>query len=163
MMGTKKRIPTPQKQPAGSLPRTLVTRDQINVGRVLESVSDQGAGATVLFLGTVRNSGEMGEVREVTYEAYVPLAKKALEDIGREMATRWPVRKATVVHRVGRLGLGEASVAIAVSSAHRSEAFEACRFAIERIKVAAPIWKKEALTCGAEVWTEGKEMAGVRA
>jgi len=122
-------------------------------------VEDQSAGAIVLFLGTVRDTGEAGKVRGMTYEAYGSMAQKKIAEIRNEILEKWPVKKARVVHRVGKMQLKDVSVAIAVSSAHRDEAFKACRFGIERIKKEVPIWKKEALAKGGDVWVEGEEIA----
>ncbi len=135
-----------------------MTRGEIPLVAVVRSVAHPGTGATVLFLGTVRDTGEEGRVRDITYEAYVPMAEKSLAEIRASIFERWPVKKVTIVHRFGRLELEDVSVAIAVSSAHRAEAFEACRFAIERIKEAVPIWKKETLATGGGAWVKGKEI-----
>jgi len=136
----------------------LVTKSRISVSEVLESVEDQGAGAIVLFLGTVRNSGASGEVSGMTYEAYGEMAQRELSEIRDEILERWPVKKVRIVHRVGKMQLKDISVAVAVSSPHRSDAFEACRFGIERIKKEVPIWKKETLASGGEAWVEGEEI-----
>jgi len=141
----------------------MITTRKISLEDVLCSVADSGAGATVLFLGTVRDFGDSGRVSEVTYEAYVPMARRNLAEIRRQILGRWPVKKVRIVHRTGRLGLEETAVAIAVSSAHREEAFEACRFAIESIKQVVPIWKKERLSTGAEAWTAGEKIEGAKA
>ena len=122
---------------------------------ILSSVADPGAGAILLFLGTVRNKSEAGGVKEMTYEAYAPLAEKKLKELEGTMKRRWPLKKVRLVHRVGRLQLKDISVAVAVSSAHSAEAFEACRFGIEQVKRNVPIWKKEKLTTGTEVWVKG--------
>jgi len=143
-----------------------LTRGKIDPSRVLESVADRGAGAVVLFLGTVRDNSEAGSVDRIEYEAYEPMAEKSLAQTEQEVKRRWPATKAVkMVHRVGMLGVGEVSVAVAVSSPHRAEAFEACRFAIERIKRDVPIWKRERLTDGNEVWVKGVRVglgAGVK-
>lgn len=136
--------------------------EETSPDEVLRSVADAGAGAVVLFLGTVRDFGDSGRVRGITYEAYVPLATKSLADIRQEMLRRWTLKKVRMAHRTGRLGLGEVSVAIAVSSAHRQEAFEACRFGTEMVKKSAPIWKKERLATGAEIWSGGREIVRAR-
>ncbi len=135
-----------------------VTTREISPEAVIHSVADSGAGATVVFLGTVRDFGDSGKVRGMTYEAYVPMAKRRLEEIAHEVLEMGAVRKVRIVHRVGRLALKDVSVAIAVSAAHRKEAFEGCRSAIDLIKRAVPIWKKEALATGVEVWTQGEEI-----
>lgn len=135
------------------MPKRL-TRHRIDPDSVLKQVQDVSAGGHVLFLGTVRDHSEAGRVDQIRYEAYEPMAEKKLRQIEEEVKRRWPV-KVKLVHRVGKLRVGEISVAVAVSAPHRAEAFEACRQAIERIKSDVPIWKKERLAYGKEVWVEG--------
>ncbi|HSJ51017.1 MAG TPA: molybdenum cofactor biosynthesis protein MoaE [Actinomycetota bacterium] len=118
-------------------------------------VGDPGAGGTCVFLGTVRDHSDAGPVTGLTYEAWEELAARRLEELGGELFERWPVRRVALLHRVGELGIGEVSVAIAVSAAHRAEAFEACRHAIERLKQDVPIWKKEHLATGESSWVMG--------
>jgi molybdopterin synthase catalytic subunit len=133
-----------------------LTRDVIDPSEVLASVADPGAGAVVLFLGTVRDHSEAGSVERIEYEAYEPMAEKRLAQAEREVRRRWPATTGVkIAHRVGNLAVGEVSVAVAVSSPHRAEAFEACRHAIETIKHDVPIWKREKLGDGSEVWVEG--------
>jgi len=132
-----------------------LTKKKIDLDSLLKSVHDRGAGGTVLFVGTVRDSSEAGQVDLIHYEAYEPMADRILQEIKREVKHRWPASKVGIVHRIGDLQVGEASVAVAVSAPHRAEAFEACRHAIERIKRDVPIWKKERLADGNEVWVEG--------
>jgi molybdopterin synthase catalytic subunit len=133
-----------------------IAAEKIDLAEVLRSVGDPGAGAVVLFLGTVRDNSEAGRVQEIEYQAYEPMAEKSLALTVGEVKRRWPATTGVkVVHRVGRLSVGEVSVAVAVSSPHRAEAFEACRFAIEAIKHEAPIWKRERLADGNEVWVGG--------
>ena len=118
-------------------------------------VEDAGAdGAVVTFLGLVRNHNLGRSVRYLEYEAYEPLALKAFERIAGEIGRRWPSARLALHHRIGRLDVGEASVAIATRSPHRGDAYAACRYAIERIKQIAPIWKHEFFD-GGEVWIEG--------
>ncbi|MCI0342372.1 MAG: molybdenum cofactor biosynthesis protein MoaE [Planctomycetales bacterium] len=130
-----------------------VVEAPIAVSELLAAVSRPGAGAVALFLGTVRDESAGRRVERILYEAHAPMARAVLERIGREIESRWPGARAAIVHRVGTLALGEASVAVAVSSPHRAEAFEACRHAIERVKADAPIWKKEYGPDGEE-WVE---------
>jgi molybdopterin synthase catalytic subunit len=111
-------------------------------------------GAVVAFLGLVRNHNAGRRVRYLEYEAYEPLALKTFERIAREIGERWPAVRLALHHRIGRLEVGEASVAIATASAHRAEAYVACRYAIERVKQIAPIWKREFFD-GGDVWIEG--------
>jgi molybdopterin synthase catalytic subunit len=119
------------------------------------SGADAGAdGAVVTFLGLVRNHNAGRSVRYLEYEAYEPLALKAFARIADEIRTRWPRAALALHHRTGRLGVGEASVAIVVRSPHRGDAYAACRYAIERVKQIAPIWKREFFE-GGDVWIEG--------
>ena len=112
-------------------------------------VAHPGAGAIATFIGTVRDHGRGREVTHLEYEAYAPAAELTLEQIGEEIRERWGVDRVAIFHRVGSLKIGEASVVISVASAHRDAAFEACRYAIERIKEIVPIWKKEHYADGA--------------
>lgn len=111
-------------------------------------------GAVVTFLGLVRDHNGGRQVRHLEYEAYEPLALKVFARIADEARERWPAARLALHHRVGRLEVGEASVAIAVASAHRADAYAACRYAIERVKQIAPIWKREFFE-GGDVWIEG--------
>jgi molybdopterin synthase catalytic subunit len=111
-------------------------------------------GAVVTFLGLVRNHNLGRRVRYLEYEAYEPLAVKVFERIAREIGERWPNARVALHHRTGRVEIGEASVAIAARSPHRADAYAACRYAIERVKQIAPIWKREFFE-GGEVWIEG--------
>jgi molybdopterin synthase catalytic subunit len=114
----------------------------------------EGCGALTGFLGVVRATHEGRRVRYLEYEAYVPLALKVFQQIADEVAQDWPGTVLGLVHRVGRLEIGEASVAIVASAAHRAEAFAACRYAIERVKQVAPVWKHEFFDDG-DAWVEG--------
>ena len=116
---------------------------------------DNGSdGAVATFLGLVRNHNAGRRVRYLEYEAYEPLAVRSFERISAEVAARWPGVRLSLHHRIGRLEIGEASVAIAAASAHRADAFAACRYTIERVKQIAPIWKREFFEDG-DVWIEG--------
>jgi molybdopterin synthase catalytic subunit len=125
-----------------------ITRSPIDPDAMAAAIRSQSDGALVTFLGVVRNHADDRSVDRLEYHAYEPMALSQLERIGREAETRWPVRIA-IVHRLGCLEIGEASVGIVVASPHRTEAFEACRYAIEAIKVDVPIWKREHYTAGA--------------
>ncbi len=111
-------------------------------------------GALALFVGVVRDENEGRAVLRLEYEAYEEMALSEMEAIEREARRRWPITQIRIVHRLGRMEIGEASVAVAVASPHRDEAFEACRFAIDTLKRSVPIWKKEFYADGA-VWLEG--------
>lgn len=132
-----------------------VTQEEIGAEEAVAFVGDPGAGGTCVFLGTVRDHSSAGEVTGLTYEAWQELAERRLEELGRELFAAWPLRKVALVHRFGALGIGDVSVAIAVSAEHRAEAFEACRHAIERLKADVPIWKKEHLRTGESGWVMG--------
>lgn len=134
-----------------------VIEEPIDLSAVTREVEDPGAGAIATFAGTVRNTARGRAVLYLDYEAYPAAAEKMLARIGDEIAERWGLHRVAITHRVGRLEIGEASVAIAVSSPHRNEAFEACHYAIERIKQIVPIWKKE-YYAGGDVWI-GSEAA----
>jgi molybdopterin synthase catalytic subunit len=135
-----------------------ITEKAIDPLQFLAQVKDGKKGATVLFLGTVRDNSEAGDVDRILYEAYVPMAERRMLEIEEEVRRAWPVIGIKLEHRIGVLKVGEISVAVAVSSPHRGEAFDACRHAIERIKRDVPIWKKEKLADGKEVWVEGRRM-----
>ena len=111
-------------------------------------------GAVVTFLGLVRNHNAGRRVRYLEYEAFEPLALKAFERIAAEIADRWPSTRLALHHRVGRLEIGETSIAIVTRSPHRGDAYAASRYAIERVKQIAPIWKREFFE-GGDVWIEG--------
>jgi molybdopterin synthase catalytic subunit len=131
-----------------------MTRRRIDPAKALRRVMDDDAGGTVLFVGTIRRKGDRGRVESLEYQAYSKMAEKRLKVIEGEVRRRWPVKKVTMLHREGRLKVGEVSVVVAVSSAHRAEAFEACRYAIDRIKRSLPLWKNE-MVRGRGRWVEG--------
>jgi molybdopterin synthase catalytic subunit len=128
-----------------------LTDRTINVAELLQFVSDAEAGAIATFIGTTRNNNEGRRVIALDYDAYPEMAQKELERIGTAAQAQWPIQRIAIVHRLGPVQITQASVAIAVSSAHRDAAFAACRFAIEEIKKTVPIWKKEVYE-GGEVW-----------
>ena len=131
-----------------------ITEKPIDVNKLLNDVSDQSSGASVLFTGTVRDHNKQDKVSKLHYEAYQEMAEKILQEIENEVHAKWKINKFIAIHRTGTLKVGEVSVAVAVSSEHRKEAFEACKFGIDSIKEKAPIWKKEFAESGAE-WLEG--------
>ena len=148
------------KQRRNESARRRITEKEIVPGRVLNEVMDVGAGGVALFLGTVRDRSEAGKVVEIDYESYVEMAERNLHEIEEDVLRKWPVKKIKIVHRIGRLRLGEVSVAVALSTPHRAEAFEACRYAIDRIKRDVPIWKREKLAGGKRIWVAGQTMGG---
>ena len=132
-----------------------VTSQPLQLESLVGLVSTSGGfGAIASFVGVVRNQNQNRVVTHLEYEAYEPLAVKALEQIRREAAERWPGVPLAVHHRIGRLEIGEASIVIAAASAHRADAFAVCRYVIERVKQIVPIWKHEFFE-GGEVWIEG--------
>jgi molybdopterin synthase catalytic subunit len=128
-----------------------VTADELDPRDVESLVAGNDAGAIVTFTGTVRDNARERDVTGLDYEAYVPAAEKMLAQIGAEVADQWPGVRIAITHRTGYLVPGVASVVIACASSHREAAFEACAFAIHRIKEIVPIWKKEHYADGA-VW-----------
>jgi molybdopterin synthase catalytic subunit len=132
-----------------------VTSDSLRVEEALESVADPSAGGTCVFLGTVRDRSAAGEVIDLTYEAWEELANRRLSEISNEALARWDVRRIAVLHRTGRVAVGETTVVIACSAPHRADAFDACRHVIERLKQDVPIWKREALASGDAHWVMG--------
>ncbi len=132
-----------------------VSADPLDPREALGFVADPGAGGTCLFLGTVRDNSDAGDVTRLTYEAWDELAERRMREIAEELFERWPVRKVAVLHRTGVLEVGETSVVVACSSPHRADAFEACRRGIERIKQDLPVWKKESLAAGESRWVMG--------
>jgi molybdopterin synthase catalytic subunit len=132
----------------------VVTSATLDPAAVAASVARGGDGAVATFVGLVRDHNAGRRVLWLDYEAFEPLALKAFERIAAEGAARWPDVRLAIHHRTGRVAIGEASVAIAAASPHRAEAFAACRYAIERVKQIAPIWKHEHFD-GGEIWIEG--------
>jgi molybdopterin synthase catalytic subunit len=129
-----------------------LTRESIDYTALVESVRSSQAGAVVLFLGTVRETTAGRRTVALDYEAYPEMAVAKLGELEAEARRRWPVENVGIVHRLGRLDLGEISVAVAVSSPHRQDAFEAGRFLIDTLKVTVPVWKKENWSDGSTEW-----------
>jgi molybdopterin synthase catalytic subunit len=127
-----------------------ISTDPIDNQKVIDQVVHHNAGAVSVFIGTVREMTGDKQTRFLHYEAYVPMAEKQLEKIGKEIQEKWPQARTAITHRIGRLDISDVAVTIAVSTPHRKDAFEASRFAIERIKEIVPIWKKEHYTDGEE-------------
>ena len=128
-----------------------ITDKEIDVANVIRSVHDPAAGGVDIFIGTTRNHSKGEPVLGMEYEAYVPMALNMMNELAETVRSKWEIRKISIVHRIGRLGIGDPSVVIAVSAAHRKEAFEACRFTIDKLKESVPIWKKEVFA-GREEW-----------
>lgn len=133
-----------------------IVSTKIDLEEVIKSVKDPSAGGIDLFIGTTRDTSNGKQVLRLEYQAYEPMAVKMMIVIAEELRTKWQVKKISMVHRIGNVEIGEASVVIAVSSIHRKEAFEACRYAIDALKKQVPIWKKEFYKDG-EVWIGAQE------
>ena len=132
-----------------------LTSEPLNGTSVLSHVGAPEDGAVLLFLGTVRDHNDGRPVTGMRYDAYVAMAERVLADIAEEAAIRLGTPRIALAHRVGQLGVGEVSVAIAVSSPHRSESFDAGRYVIEEIKRRLPVWKQEHYTDGSADWVPG--------
>jgi molybdopterin synthase catalytic subunit len=131
--------------------RYEITSDSLTVDTIVAQLADPAVGAVVTFVGVVRGETGGREVLYLEYEAYPEMAEQVLEQIADEVRSRWPeIREVAIVHRVGRLEIGETAVVIALSAAHRAQLFDALHYTIDRVKEIAPIWKKE-------VWTDGAE------
>ncbi|HSD11119.1 MAG TPA: molybdenum cofactor biosynthesis protein MoaE [Candidatus Binatia bacterium] len=128
-----------------------ISSEPIDVQGVIAAAAHSGSGATVTFAGTTRDHNDGRRVTQLEYEAYPEMALAEMEKIAATARERWPIERIAIVHRIGVVPIGEASVVIAVSAAHRAAAFEACHWAIDRLKEVVPIWKKEHFE-GGEVW-----------
>jgi molybdopterin synthase catalytic subunit len=133
-----------------------ITREPISTQELADQLKAPEDGAIVIFEGIVRNHSRGRKTLYLEYEAYEPMAVRKLEEIGREAREKFAIHHLGIIHRVGRLEIGETSVVIVVSAAHRSPAFAACHYALDRLKQIVPIWKKEYFEDGA-VWAEGGE------
>lgn len=134
---------------------TGITDEAIRTDAVLDRVGADRDGAVLLFLGVVRDHNDGRAVEGMEYEAYREMAESVLEEIAGEVQERWKTDRIVVLHRVGSLEIGEASVAIAVSTPHRAEAYDASRYVIEEIKERLPVWKREHYEDGERQWVAG--------
>jgi molybdopterin synthase catalytic subunit len=135
-------------------PIVRITREPLNREELIAAVAAPEVGGIVVFEGVVRNHARGKQIRYLEYEAYPEMAEQQLRAIVEEARRRWGAERVAVVHRVGRLEIGEASVIVVVATPHRAEAFAACRYIIDTLKTSVPIWKKEVSTDG-EAWVEG--------
>lgn len=133
----------------------LVTSEPLDQEPLLASVRRDESGAVALFYGVARNHSEGRPVRALEYDAYPSMAEKKLREVAAEVRERWPISSIGVLHRTGRLAIGETSLLVAVSAPHRKEAFAACGYAVDRIKEIVPIWKKELWEDGDGDWVAG--------
>lgn len=139
--------------------QTEISTHQLCLDAALKSISDPAHGAINTFIGTVRNTHEGKSVTGITYDVHTNLAKKVFHNICSEAKNAWPLTRYYLSHYQGILSIGEISVIIAVSSPHRAESFEACRYVIEELKRRAPIWKKEHYIDGISDWLPGHSLS----
>jgi molybdopterin synthase catalytic subunit len=130
----------------------LLTHEPIDFAAVTEAARSPQAGAVLLFLGTVREFTEGRQTVALDYDAYASMAVRKMEELVQQAREQWPIVSAAIVHRLGRLELGDISVAVAVSTPHRHQAFDAGRFLIDQLKIVVPIWKKENWSDGSTEW-----------
>ena len=143
---------------ATTVDRILVQRADFSLGEEYERLATRhDTGAIVTFVGKVRDFNQGEQVLGLALEHYPGMTEKALADIVIQARTRWPLQECTLIHRIGELLLGDQIVLVAVSSAHRDAAFEACHFIMDFLKTRAPFWKKELTAEGAQRWVEAKE------
>ena len=132
--------------------RTAIVDHELDDAALIDEVAQHRNGASVLFVGTVRNENEGAPVTALDYSAYTGMAESELAAIALEAAERWSTPDIVIEHRIGNLGLGDASVAIAVAHPHRAEAYEASRYIIEELKRRLPVWKREHYVDGRSEW-----------
>ncbi|OGF53630.1 MAG: molybdopterin converting factor [Candidatus Fraserbacteria bacterium RBG_16_55_9] len=135
-----------------------MTEHSLDLNQLLQETEDPGSGGLAIFCGTVRNENEGKPVRAITYEAHGHLAERVLREIEEEVLARFDVRRCRIQHRIGMLQLGESSVIVVVRAAHRAEAFEAARYAIDELKQRTPIWKEEHYETGESRFLEGTSL-----
>jgi len=141
--------------------RTAIVTEPIDTAGVLREVESAANGASILFVGTVREENDGKSVDSMDYTAYVAMAEREMAAIAGEAAEKFSGTFVVIVHRIGELAIGEASVAIATSHAHRDEAYSASRYAIEQLKKRVPIWKREHYVDGTREWVENSAVAKV--
>lgn len=131
-----------------------ITNNHLSLQEAMCELEDNSAGALSIFIGSARNRGRFGNVSEIYYEAYSEMAKEKMKEIENEAQAKWEIKKLVVIHRIGNLKVGETSIIIGVSSEHRHEAFEACKYIINNVKTRVPIWKKE-ISEESQKWADG--------
>lgn len=131
----------------------LLTTDALDLAAAEAALHCDAAGGIVTFAGTVRNHNKGREVLYLEYEAYAEMAQAQMERIATTIRSQWPVHRVVLLHRTGRLAIGDAAVFVGVSASHRHTAFDACRYGIDTIKAEVPIWKREVFV-GGEVWVD---------
>ena len=138
-----------------------IVRDEINLEDVRRRTQDPQSGAVIIFCGDVRNHSQEKDVSFLEYEAHERMALKQITKIIEQAQQKWELHKVEVIHRLGKLAVTDCSIAIAVSTSHRNDAYEANRYIIDKIKHSVPIWKKEHFVNGASNWSEGCEASSI--
>ena len=131
-----------------------ITNNHLNLQEIMLELEDNSAGALSIFIGNVRNGGRYGNVSEIYYETYSEMAEQKMMEIENEAQTKWEIKKLVAFHRIGNIKVGETSIIIGISSEHRHEAFEACKYVIDNVKTRVPIWKKE-ISKESQKWADG--------
>lgn len=131
-----------------------ITNNRLILQEIMLELEDNSAGALSIFIGNVRNRGRSGNVSEIYYESYSKMAEQKMREIENEAQTKWEIKKSVIFHRIGNIKVGEASIIIGISSEHRNEAFEACKYVINSVKTRVPIWKKE-ISNESQKWADG--------
>ncbi|MGB1931071.1 MAG: molybdenum cofactor biosynthesis protein MoaE, partial [Mariniblastus sp.] len=134
----------------------LITDKTIDTSKVLDSVKSNLAGASVLFVGTTRQFTGDKETIQLEYECYESMAVEKIQQLVDIAESKWNIEQCSVVHRIGVVELGEASIAVAVSTGHRKESFEAAAWLVDELKIQVPIWKKEFWADGKTEWVRGR-------
>lgn len=137
-----------------------ITSKEIDIESILQSGDngnnpDGSVGATVIFIGTVRNFSDNGQVEGMTYESYIGMAEERIKNIETDVKKMWDIKKIKIIHRIGELAIGEKSIVIAISTSHSKDAFAAGQFILDKIKHDVPIWKNERLLDSRAKWVEG--------
>ena len=134
--------------------QTYITTDELDLSKLAKEVVEDRNGAAIIFNGITRDHTDGRKVLFLEYEAYLPMAESKLEEIAKEMCSKWDV-KVVIAHRLGRVNIGESSLIVAVGSPHRESAYLASHYSVDRIKQVVPIWKKEIYVDGDSGWLEG--------
>ncbi len=141
---------------------TFTKIDEESILKTFDNDDDEDIGgkfgATVSFIGSVRRYSKNGQVKGMDYEAYLGMAEVKIKEIENTVKEKWDIKKLKIIHRIGKISLGEKSILILVSTSHSKDAFEACQFILEKIKNEVPIWKKENFLDGTSKWVDGNSI-----
>ncbi|MCY3595103.1 MAG: molybdenum cofactor biosynthesis protein MoaE [Bacteroidetes bacterium] len=135
-----------------------LSREPIDIAEAYQFLQTPAAGGLALFIGTTRQWTAGRETLSLTYEGYEPMALKEMHRLLDTAVNRWPIHRACLLHRLGKVPLAEVSVLVGVATSHRPEAFKACRYLIDQLKVQVPIWKQEHLADGQKIWMQGADL-----